>query len=143
MATPSRASPVSRLWTSALVPTSMPRVGSSTISTPGFLPSHLASTTFCWLPPLSMDTGSVSLPYLIFRRLAQSVAIARSALERIRPPRRSAGRDARATFCWIDMSMTRPCCRRSSGTNPIPAAIALVGEAFLRRRPLTVTAPAS
>ncbi len=51
MATPLLARSVSRLWTSALVPTSMPRVGSSTISRLGFLPSHLASTTFCWLPP--------------------------------------------------------------------------------------------
>ena len=30
----------------------MPRVGSSTISTFGPSASHLASTTFCWLPPL-------------------------------------------------------------------------------------------
>src|SRR6185437_6869074 len=141
MATPSRARSVSRLCTSALVPTSMPRVGSSTISTVGFRPSHLASTTFCWLPPLSMATGSVSRPYLIFSRLPQSVAIARSALERIRPPLRSAPREARATFCWIDMSMTRPCCRRSSGTNPTPAVIALTGDAFLSCLPRTVTWP--
>ena len=32
-------------------PTSMPRVGSSTISSAGLRASHFASTTFCWLPP--------------------------------------------------------------------------------------------
>ena len=63
----------------------MPRVGSSTISTAGLRPSHLASTTFCWLPPDSMATGSVSRPYLIFSRAAQSAAIARSAEALISP----------------------------------------------------------
>ena len=44
-------------WTSALAPTSMPRVGSSKISTAGFMSSHLASITFCWLPPERSPTG--------------------------------------------------------------------------------------
>jgi hypothetical protein len=126
-----------------LVPTSIPRVGSSTISTAGLRPSHLASTTFCWLPPDSMETGSVSLSYLIFSRAAQSAAIARSAEALISPPFSRFRSDASATFCCTDMSMTRPCCLRSSGTNPIPAAIALVGDAFRSRRPRTVTSPAS
>ena len=81
----SPASSASRWCTSALVPTSMPRVGSSTISTAGWRPSHLASTTFCWLPPDSMDTGSVSRPYLTCSRAAQSAASARSAEPRISP----------------------------------------------------------
>ena len=33
----------------------MPRVGSSRISTFGFVSSHLLMTTFCWLPPESDD----------------------------------------------------------------------------------------
>ena len=64
IATPSAASSVSSRCTSALVAMSMPRVGSSTISSAGWRPSHLASTTFCWLPPDSWDTGSMSRPYL-------------------------------------------------------------------------------
>jgi hypothetical protein len=46
-AIPSAASCDSSRCTSALVPTSMPLVGSSTISTAGRVASHLASTTFC------------------------------------------------------------------------------------------------
>ena len=38
---------------SALAPTSTPRVGSSSRITDGWASSHLANTTFCWLPPLS------------------------------------------------------------------------------------------
>src|SRR5215469_16221282 len=141
--TPLFARPAIKWCTSALVPTSMPRVGSSTISTAGLRPSHLASTTFCWLPPDSMDTGSVSRPYLIFSRVAQSVAIARSAEALISPPLASRPSEASATFCSTDMSMTRPCCRRSSGTNPTPAAIAVVGDALRSCWPRTVTEPAS
>ena len=48
---PSSARSSTSCWISALVPTSMPRVGSSMISTLGLVDSHLASTTFCWLPP--------------------------------------------------------------------------------------------
>src|SRR5438552_828223 len=40
-------------WISALAPTSMPRVGSSMISMRGSVPSHFATTTFCWFPPES------------------------------------------------------------------------------------------
>ena len=47
-----RAASCTRIWcTSALAPTSTPRVGSSTISTLGSRASQRASTTFCWLPP--------------------------------------------------------------------------------------------
>ena len=44
-------------WTSTLAPMSMPRVGSSRIRSRGFEASHLASTTFCWLPPDSAPTS--------------------------------------------------------------------------------------
>ena len=43
---------------SALAPTSMPRVGSSSSSTRGSVSSALPSTTFCWLPPLSDAIGA-------------------------------------------------------------------------------------
>ena len=38
-------------WTSTFAPMSIPRVGSSRIRTRGSVASHLARTTFCWLPP--------------------------------------------------------------------------------------------
>ena len=143
MAMPSPASRSRRLCTSALVPTSMPRVGSSTMRMEGRRPSHLASTTFCWLPPDSIDTGSVSRPYLTLSRTAQSAAKLCSAEARMIPARRSVLSDASATFCWIDISMTRPCWRRSSGTRPIPAVMAAVGDALRSLCPPAVTAPAS
>ena len=53
---PDAASSETIRWTSTLAPMSMPRVGSSRISSRGFEASHLASTTFCWLPPDSAPT---------------------------------------------------------------------------------------
>ena len=49
--------------------------------------SHLASTTFCWLPPESVQTGFVSRPYLSCSRGAQSAANRRSAAARDQPSR--------------------------------------------------------
>jgi ribonuclease Z len=46
-ASPCWASSLIMWWTSALAPTSMPRVGSSRISTLGSAASHFARTTFC------------------------------------------------------------------------------------------------
>ncbi len=43
----------------------------------------------------------------------------------------------------MDSSITRPCSRRSSGTRPIPPAIAATGAPFLRSWPRTCTLPAS
>src|SRR6185312_400928 len=78
-ATPSAANCESSRCTSALVPTSMPRVGSSTISTLGLVASHLARTTFCWLPPDKVPTRSDSRAYFTWSLAAQSTARSRSA----------------------------------------------------------------
>ena len=43
---------------SRLAPTSMPRVGSSAISTPGSIRSDRANRSFCWLPPDSDPAGA-------------------------------------------------------------------------------------
>ena len=56
-ATPRVARVEMRRCTSDLVPTSMPRVGSSTMRILGSVASHFARTTFCWFPPESADTG--------------------------------------------------------------------------------------
>src|ERR1700678_4390298 len=76
-------------------------------------------------------------------RSAQSAASECSALARISPWRRNVPMDASAMFCCTDMSMTRPCCLRSSGTKPIPALIAAAGDTLRRSRLPTVTEPAS
>ena len=91
-ATPWPASSLIRRWTSDFVPTSMPRVGSSTISTFGLVASHLPSTTFCWLPPDSVPTLSPSRWYLSCSRAAHSSASEFSAPLRISPVRASARR---------------------------------------------------
>src|SRR6266511_3343359 len=142
-ATPWPASSSSSRCTSAFVPMSMPRVGSSTIRSDGFRPSHFASTTFCWLPPDSDMTVFERLPYLSCSRSAQSRANLRSLALRMKPRRRRRLSDASAMLRAIDISITSPCWRRSSGTKPMPAAIAAVGDARRSRRPPTVTVPAS
>src|SRR3954468_9503119 len=117
-ATPSPASSLISRCTSALVPTSMPRVGSSTISSFGLVASHLPSTTFCWLPPDSVPTLSPSRWYLSCSRAAHSSASGFSAPLRISPVRASARRRVSDTLRAIERSITSPCWRRSSGTKP-------------------------
>ena len=53
MLMPSSASFSTSFWISSLVPTSMPRVGSSRIRYCGCVSSQRARMTFCWLPPES------------------------------------------------------------------------------------------
>ena len=65
---PSESSTTSR-WISALAPTSMPRVGSSRISSRGSVISQRASSTFCWLPPLRLRTGSSGSAGRMLQRL--------------------------------------------------------------------------
>ena len=52
-ARPWAASSAMNSCTAALEPMSMPLVGSSRMMTRGLVASHLAMTTFCWLPPES------------------------------------------------------------------------------------------
>ena len=61
MPRPEAASSEMMRCTSTLAPMSMPRVGSSRMSTCGSVASHLASTTFCWLPPESASTDCSTL----------------------------------------------------------------------------------
>src|SRR4051794_36592018 len=142
-ASPCAASSDISRWTSALVPTSMPRVGSSMISSFGLVASHLASTTFCWLPPDRKPTGSPKRCSLICRRWAQSEASALSAPRPMTPRRDTASSFVSAMLRSTESSMTRPCWRRSSGTRPMPARIAAPGEPLGISIPSTSTVPAS
>lgn len=79
IAMPERASSSTMAWTSALAPTSIPRVGSSRMSTVGSALSHLASMVFCWLPPDSRSTGVSSEGVRMLSRRRNRSATARSA----------------------------------------------------------------
>ena len=129
---PSPASSDINRCTSAFVPTSMPRVGSSMIRTFGPVASHLPSTTFCWLPPERNPTGSESFWNFSCSLVAQSDASLASEPEPITPSLlRSACRRVRPMLRSIESSITRPCWRRSSGTSPMPAFIAAARRAGL------------
>src|SRR6185295_16884230 len=142
-ATPSAARVESSRWTSALVPTSYPCVGSSTMSSAGLRASHLASTTFCWFPPESVETAFHRWPYLSCRRATQSRAKRRSAPWGITSRRRTRCGEASATLRSMARSITSPWRRRSSGTSATPAAMAREGEPERSCRPFTSTRPAS
>ena len=58
---PSSQSDSTSRWISAFAPTSMPRVGSSRISSRGSVISQRASRTFCWLPPLRCPTTAFGI----------------------------------------------------------------------------------
>ena len=61
MPMPCSRRPRTILTTSSLAPTSMPRVGSLSTSTRGRWVSHLASATFCWLPPDSVPSARLDV----------------------------------------------------------------------------------
>src|SRR5471032_909776 len=127
-AMPSRTSSASVRYTSALAPTSIPRVGSSMINTLGPVASHFPSTTFCWLPPDSVPTGASRSLALSRRRLPQSAASVFSLRDEINPcltRRPSTVKDALRAML---SSSARPCARRSSGTSANPARTAACGR---------------
>ena len=143
IAMPWPASSDSRRCTSDLVPTSMPRVGSSMISRSGSVASHLAMTTFCWLPPLMVRALMSRALVLTSSRPAHGPAARFSAPVVMSPARASPPRITEATLRATDASVTRPCARRSSGTKAMPASMAARGLRRRMSRPLSRTRPAS
>src|ERR1700722_5021981 len=108
MATPLSAIRSISLWIWALAPTSMPRVGSSSMSSRGAVLSHLPSTHFCWLPPLKVAT-SCSLERATMLSCWISSAVWRSSLGVDRKPRvETERREARLKFSRIDMGGISP-----------------------------------
>ena len=104
-------------WISALAPTSMPRVGWSRMSTRGAGISHLASSTFCWLPPESVPVSLLDAGRDDPHPLGE---IARDRLFARRRPgragRKSAAAPASVSLARIGNGSTRPCWWRSSGS---------------------------
>ncbi len=92
---PSWASSSIIWWTSAFERTSMPRVGSSRISTRGRVLSHLLRTIFCWLPPDSVDTGALTDAARILSRSLNAAAVASSSRRWTIPKRFEVARQRR------------------------------------------------
>ena len=86
-AMPSAASERTICTTSSFAPTSMPRVGSTSTRTRGAWVSHLASATFCWLPPESEPSLASTCRAATPRRCVCTAAVARSAVGPEQPAR--------------------------------------------------------
>ena len=115
IAIPSPASSRTMAWTSALAPTSIPRVGSSRTRILGRVLSHLPNITFCWLPPESLPTTCATEGALIRNRCRNPSAAASSPARRMRPIRERYRRSTgNVTLAVIDSGMASPNLRRSS-----------------------------
>lgn len=142
-ASPSRASSSIRLCTSALAPTSMPRVGSSSSSTLGSRQSQRASSTFCWLPPESSPTFCSGLEALIRSRFMKMSTTRSCWARETMPPLESRGIAASTMFSRTERPGTMPSALRSSGSMLMPARMAAAGVGRPRRLPSTVISPPS
>ncbi|MNL06784.1 hypothetical protein D3C87_1274320 [compost metagenome] len=113
--TPSRASSLIWRWISAFAPTSTPRVGSSRKTTCGSTDSIFASATFCWLPPLKVETASPTLFARNFSRRPNSSARFISLRRSIKPmPFDILPTSSAETFATMDMLRNSPSPLRSS-----------------------------
>src|SRR4051812_19394013 len=127
-AIPSAARSLTSFWIWALAPTSMPRVGSSRMSSAGWVISQRASSTFCWLPPLrflmgmSGSRGRMS-SISIYRRTSMFLAFAVSGLAK---PRRACNANTRLSRTLSSLTMPSPL--RSSEVKPNLCAMAARGE---------------
>ena len=92
-----------RRWISSLAPMSTPCVGSWSRTTRGSSWSHLASSTFCWLPPL--------------RELVRTVIIARARDHNIQTER-TRSRSHNRIFRVLS-----PALRRTFATTPFPTLL--------------------
>src|SRR5229473_2132341 len=100
----------------------MPRVGSLSRMMRGSVISHLAITTFCWLPPDRVETASLRAPILICSRAMPRSTAARSLARSTKGPVEMASSDAIARLSAIDIGSINPSVLRSSGTSAMPTA---------------------
>ena len=73
---PSAAISRTKRKSSTFAPISTPRVGSSSKTRPGLISSHFPMTTFCWLPPDRLLTGTLIVSVLIINFSTSLVAVA-------------------------------------------------------------------
>ena len=90
----------------------MPRVGSSKMKMRPAPASHLPSTTFCWLPPLSSRTGCVGVALTRSSSLIGAASVAPRIAARARRAAPAGGRAA-----------ARCCARRQAQHQPLRLAI--------------------
>ena len=131
---PAAASSSMSAWISAFAPTSTPRVGSSRIRIGHRAASHFVSTIFCWLPPESAAAG-VSRPRRLHAQPLE-VRLRRRLLDRagvMNPSRASRGRIDSVALSSTFIDSTSPCRLRSSGTRPMPSAIARAAPSMPQR----------
>lgn len=143
IASPCAHSASTRSMMSNFAATSMPRVGSSRISSFGSVASQRASSTFCWLPPDSSPIGCSASRALMPSR---AMYVSASSRCRARPisrhqPRRACS--ARMMFSRIDSAATMPSFLRSSGQYAMPLRTASCGDASRVRAPSISIAPVS
>src|SRR6266849_4354502 len=100
----------------------MPRVGSLSRMMRGSVISHLAITTFCWLPPDRVETASLRALILICSRAMPRSTAARSLARSTKGPVEMASSDAIARLSAIDIGSINPSVLRSSGTSAMPTA---------------------
>ena len=117
----------------------MPRVGSLSRMTFGLVISHLAMTTFCWLPPDKVPTGTAVPSVLIpSSAIISSIALL-SAARSMRPTRDSCDSEAKERLSRTDIGSIRPSVLRSSGISAMPSrGFASLG---LRQRRLRAVDP--
>ncbi len=137
IATPCSRSLFISLKISALAPTSMPRVGSSKMSTLEFVKSHFARTTFCWFPPLRFCVICSIDGVLIWSSSTNFSATLFSSGMFRNNHFVMALRFARVVFSRIVMLSTSPWFFLSSVSKPIPWLMASCGERILTSLPST------
>ena len=140
---PVPASSLISAWISALAPMSMPRVGSSRMSSAGFMHSQRASSTFCWLPPDSSRIFCSAPVALMPSRFMNRSTISRCFARSTMPARVSVGSAASVRFSRTDSSGMIPSPLRSSDTKAIPARMASSGVRGFSRFPSICMAPSS
>ena len=125
-----RAASCTRIWcTSALAPTSTPRVGSSTISTLGSRASQRASTTFCWLPPDRPSIACSAEAMRIDSIFLKPASASRSRRSAMKPKPLLKAPSAAIEKLGRMPSAAKIAWRlRSSGTSPMPSAMASAGD---------------
>ena len=139
MAMPERAMSNSRLCTSTLAPTSMPRVGSSTISTFGLQRQPARQHHLLLVAAGEVGDDLLGARHADVQRLA--VLLDQRASPSPRRRRRPIARRGRAMAIDRLMRMASDrnsaCCLRSSGTRPMPWRIASCGEGCATGLPST------
>ena len=121
----------------------MPRVGSSNTTTSQSRCSHLASTTFCWLPPDSVSTIASGPGILIRSRSTYVPNALRSAASETKLTRENRSRFGRPKFAREVWPSTSPWPLRSSVSRPMPARIASRGCPSRNCTPSNSTEPRS